>query len=442
MSDQCSTSDEARSDTASGSELNSETASSNTVNSDPTSDDTVNSDPTSDDSVSHEAVEDPFVGETGEGFVFSEKPIEIVGGDGVHLEGADGTRYLDAGASYACTPVGHCHPAVTAAIREQAEELLYVQGSYPTATRSETYERLGAIAPEGLSNVWLCNSGTEANEAALKFARSATGRSKLVAARRAFHGRTLGSLALTWKDRYREGFGPLPGPVEFVPYDDDEALAAAVDDETAAVFLEPIQGEGGVHPASQSYLETARRVTREAGAALVADEVQTGLGRTGSLWACERAGIVPDAVTTAKGVASGLPLGATLCANWLAEGAGDHGSTFSGNPLVCGAANATLETIVTEALPAQAERVGSYLRSELASVVESDGLPVREVRGDGLLIGIEVKRGATRVLKQLALSEEILALPAGRSVVRLLPPLTLTEDHADRIVTALREVLG
>ncbi len=377
----------------------------------------------------------------GEGFVFSEKPIEIASGEGVELTATDGTTYLDAGASYACTPIGHSHPAVVDAVRDQAEQLLYVQGSYPTPTRTTTYEMLGALAPGALSNVWLCNSGTEANEAALKFARSATGRSKIIATRRAFHGRTLGALALTWKDEYREGFGPLPGPVEFVPYGDETAMANAVDEQTAAVFLEPVQGEGGVHPAGSSYLEATREATREAGAAMVTDEVQTGVGRTGTMWACEQAGVVPDAVTTAKGVASGLPLGATLCADWLAADAGSHGSTFSGNPLVCAAANATLETILAENVPANADRVGRYLQSAIRTAASENDLPIREVRGEGLLIGIEVKRGATRILKRLAIQENVLALPAGRTVVRLLPPLTLTESDADRIVEALCAVM-
>jgi acetylornithine/LysW-gamma-L-lysine aminotransferase len=394
--------------------------------------------------VSHESVETAPTadGESGDSFVFSKKPLELVAGDGVELVGADDTRYLDFGASYACTPVGHCHPNVIEAIQEQAAELLYVQGSYPTPARRETYEKLGAMAPGDLTNVWLCNSGSEAVEAALKFTRSATGRSKVVAATRAFHGRTLGSLSLTWKDSYREGFGPIPDGVEFVPFDDDAALTEAVDEETAAVFLEPIQGEGGIHPASESYLRTAREVTADAGAALVADEIQTGLGRTGTLWASEHAGVVPDVVTTAKGVASGLPLGATICADWIAEEAGDHGSTYSGNPVVCAAANATLDTIVSEDLPENAARVGNYLQSELEAVAEADDLPIREVRGEGLMIGVEVKRGANRLLRDLALSESVLALPAGRTVVRLLPPLTVTESHADRVVEALREVMG
>ncbi|MFW5939972.1 MAG: aspartate aminotransferase family protein, partial [Halolamina sp.] len=260
---------------------------------------------------------------TGEGFVFSEKPIAIESGSGVTLTAADGTEYLDFGASYACTPLGHSPPAVVDAISEQAEDLLYVQGSYPVAARTALQEQLAAVAPGDLSNVWLCNSGTEANEAALKFARSATGREKVVVAQRAFHGRTLGALSLTWKDDYRDPFGPLPGGVEFVPYGDADALEAAVDDETAAVFLEPVQGEGGVHPGGDDYLQRARDTTEDGGAALVLDEIQTGVGRTGTMWACQSAGVVPDVVTAAKGVASGLPLGVTLCADWIAEGAGN-----------------------------------------------------------------------------------------------------------------------
>jgi acetylornithine/LysW-gamma-L-lysine aminotransferase len=376
------------------------------------------------------------------GFVFSEKPIQIESGEGAYLYGSDGTEYLDFGASYAVAALGHSHPAVTEAVREQAAKLTYVQASYPVAARTELYEKLATLAPGDLSNVWLCNSGTEANEAAMKFARSATGRSKIIATKRAFHGRTMGALAMTWKDEYKKPFEPLAGDVEFVTYGDADELRDAVDEETAAVFLEPVQGEGGVYPATTEYLEVAREATEEAGAALVFDEIQTGVGRTGTLWACERAGVVPDAITSAKGIANGLPLGATMVADWLAENPGNHGSTFSGGPVVCAAANATLDTIVEEDLPARADAVGEYLRSEIERVAEADDLPVREVRGNGLLIGVQVKRGANRVLRDLALKEQVLALPAGRTVVRLLPPLIVDESHADRFVESFAEVLG
>ena len=372
------------------------------------------------------------------GFVFSEKPIQIERGEGPYVYDDAGTEYLDFGASYAVTPVGHCHPEVVSAVQEQAADLLYVQASYGNGARDAVYEKLAAVAPGDVDNVWLCNSGTEANEAALKFARSATGNSKVVAAKRGFHGRTMGALSATWKSKYRKPFEPLVDDVEFVAYGDEDALAAAVDEETAALVLEPVQGEGGIHPAPEGYLQAAREVTADAGAAFVLDEIQTGLGRTGSLWACEAAGVVPDVLTTAKGLASGLPMGATLCADWVAEDAGPHGSTFSGGPVVSAAAEATLSVLVEEDLPAHAAELGAYFRSELRAA----DLPAREVRGEGLMVGVEVKRGANRVLKQLALDHQVLALPAGRTTLRFLPPLTVDREHVDSVVDALTDVLG
>ena len=372
------------------------------------------------------------------GFVFSEKPIGIERGEGAYLYADDGTEYLDFGASYAVTPVGHCHPQVVDAVKAQVEDLMYVQASYPVEARTELYEKLATVSLPGLDNVWLCNSGTEANEAAIKFARNATGRGKIVATRRGFHGRTLGALSMTWKDKYKKPFEPLVEGVEFVSYGDSEELAEAVDEETAAVFLEPIQGEGGIHPADATYLRQAREVTEEAGAALVFDEIQTGVGRTGTLWACERSEVEPDILTTAKGIASGLPLGATVCADWIADADPEHGSTFSGGPVVCAAANATLDVVVEEDLPTQAADVGRYLMES----VEAADLPIREIRGQGLMIGLEVKRGSNRLLRDLALNEQVLALPAGRTVLRLLPPLTIGEEHADQFVNSLEAVLG
>ena len=374
------------------------------------------------------------------GFVFAEKPIQIDHGAGMELVDSEGTAYLDMGASYAVATLGHAHPAVTAAVREQAGELVYVQASYPVAVRTRLYELLAEIAPGDLANVWLCNSGTEANEAAMKFARAATGRSKIIATKRAFHGRTMGALALTWKQQYKDPFEPLVGDIEFVTYGDEAELAAAVDEETAAVFLEPIQGEGGIYPATTSYLQHARELTTDAGAALVIDEIQTGVGRTGTMWACEQSDVVPDILTAAKGVANGLPLGVTLVADWVAADSGDHGSTFSGGPVVAAAALATIETVRDEGLPAHAAAMGTYLHEQLATLQEAGTVPIREVRGSGLMCGVQVKRGANRVLRDLALSEQVLALPAGRTVVRLLPPLICARADIDRFITALEAV--
>lgn len=373
------------------------------------------------------------------GFVFSEKPIRIDSGEGAYLYDEEGTEYLDFGASYAVTPTGHCHPDVVAAVQQQAEQLMYVQASYPLDIRDELSTTLAASAPGDIENVWLCNSGTEANEAAIKFARSATGRSKVVAAKRGFHGRTLGSLAATWKQQYKESFEPLAGGFEFVPYGDSEAIEAAVDDDTAAVLLEPIQGEGGINPATTEYLQAVREQTAAHNAAMVLDEIQSGLGRTGTMWAAEESGVVPDILTTAKGLASGLPIGSTLCRDWIADDAGNHGSTFSGGPVVCAGAQATLDVIEDENLTAHAAEIGGYLTDELRTTIGDD---VRDIRGRGLMIGVEVKRGANRMLPTLALEHNVLALPAGRSVLRLLPPLIIDRDHADQVVSALAEVVG
>jgi len=372
-------------------------------------------------------------------FIHSEKPIPFERGEGAYLYGEKGTEYLDFGASYACTPLGHCHPAVTGAVTEQLEALTFVQASFPVEARERAYAALAATAPGRLENVWFCNSGTEANEAALKFARSATGDSKIVATMQGFHGRTMGALATTWPGEYREPFEPLIGDVDFVPYGDEDAMAEAVDEDTAAVIVEPIQGEGGINLPPEGYLEAVRAVTGRAGAAMIVDEVQAGNGRTGAFWAVEHTNAVPDMVTTAKGLGNGLPVGATLCADWIAEGAGSHNSTFSGGPVVAAAVDATVSNIVTRDLPAHAAEMGAYLAREIEAAIGDD---IREVRGEGLLLGIELTRGANRVARDLAIEENVLVLPAGRTVVRLLPPLTIGEAEADAAVAALSEVVG
>ncbi|MFB6094878.1 MAG: aspartate aminotransferase family protein [Halodesulfurarchaeum sp.] len=372
------------------------------------------------------------------GFVFSRKPIEIESGQRVYLYDADGTSYLDMGASYACVPLGHSPPTVVEALSAQAEELLYVQGSYPVAVRDRLQERLGRLAPAPIDRVWLANSGTEANEGALKFARHATGRSKIVATSRAFHGRTMGSLAATWDSKYREGFDPLAGDVEFAPFGDGESLEATVDDETAAVIVEPIQGEGGINPAGEEYLKRAREVTETHGAALIFDEIQTGLGRTGSMWVADRVGVSPDVLTTGKGLASGLPMAATLVREWIASDAGNHGSTFSGGPTVAAAAEATLSAIEERDLPGHAAEMGARLQRGLETGLDEG---VRAVRGRGLMVGVEVKRNANGVVRSLAMDEQVLTLPAGRTVVRLLPPLVVGPEHVERTVEAFEQVV-
>ncbi|NHN65970.1 aspartate aminotransferase family protein [Haloarcula sp. JP-Z28] len=372
------------------------------------------------------------------GFVFNEKPIQIERGDGAYVYDDSGTEYLDMGASYACVPLGHKHPAVHSAVSEQLEKITYVQASYPNAERTALYDLLADTAPDPIDKTWLCNSGTEANEAALKFARSATGNSKIVATMQGFHGRTMGALATTWKNKYKKPYEPLIGDVEFVPYDDSEALEEAVDEDTAAFIVEPVQGEGGINPTSDGYLEDAREITEDAGAALIFDEVQTGMGRTGALWNSQRAAVAPDMITAAKGLGNGLPVGATLCRDWIAEDYGSHASTFSGGPVISAAAGATVSTIIEDSVPGNAAVIGDYLLTELEAAIGDD---VRDIRGEGLMIGVEVGRGANAALKKLALNHQVLALPAGRTVIRLLPPLTIDKDHADAVVDAMAEVV-
>ena len=375
------------------------------------------------------------------GFVFSEKPIEIVEGDGAFVTDSNGTEYLDMGASYACVPLGHGHEAVQDAITDQLSRVTYVQASYPVEIRTKLYELLAETAPKTVDKVWLCNSGTEANEAALKFARSATGNSKIISTKRGFHGRTMGALATTWKNKYKKPYEPLIGDVEFVAYDDAAEMAAAIDDDTAAVIVEPVQGEGGINPARKEFLQRVRVETATSGAALIFDEVQTGMGRTGTLWASEWADVVPDMITSAKGLGNGLPVGATLCRDWIADNYGSHASTFSGGPVISAAVHATVSTIVDEEIPQHAAEMGDYMMSEIEAAAEEHDLGVRDVRGEGLMVGVEVKKGANRVLRDLAMNHQILALPAGRTVVRLLPPLTIDKTHADTVVDALTEAL-
>lgn len=371
-------------------------------------------------------------------FVHAEKPIRIESGDGIYLYDEQGSEYIDCGASYACTPLGHSHEGVRTAIREQLAEVTFVQASYPVKRRDDAYATLAAAAPGDLEKIWLCNSGTEANEAALKFARSATGNSKIVATMQGFHGRTMGALSTTWTKAYREPFEPLIGDVEFIPYGDADALIEAVDSETAAVIFEPIQGEGGINIPSTDYLKAARDVTADADAALIIDEVQSGLGRTGTMWAVQQADIVPDMLTTAKGLANGLPAGATLCSEWIADGAGSHNATFSGGPVVSAAIESTVSTIVDEDWPSHAGRVGQELRE---TIDDRLGDRIRDVRGAGLMIGIEVKRDANRIARDLAMETNILVLTAGRTTIRLLPPLIFSESDADHVATALEGVI-
>ena len=371
--------------------------------------------------------------------VYPKRDLVIVRGQGATLWDAEGRSYIDCVGGQGAANLGHAHPAVVAAIREQAETLISCPEIFYNDQRAAYLEELTAALPTGLERVFLCNSGAEAVEGALKAALILSGRRGVVATVRGFHGRTLGALSATWEPKYREPFMPLIEGFQHVPYDKIEPLDAAVTDQTAAVMIELVQGEGGVRPASQAYVQQVAQLCRDRGALLIIDEVQTGFGRTGALFACQRYGITPDILVLAKSIAGGVPMGAVAMRGELGPlPPASHGSTFGGNPLACAAARAALQALQNEKLPEQAAEKGAYLIEKLNALKLAK---VREVRGLGLLIGLELKERVQPFLVAL-MERGVLALPAGPNVLRLLPPLVITYDQLDQVVGTIGEVLG
>jgi LysW-gamma-L-lysine/LysW-L-ornithine aminotransferase len=369
--------------------------------------------------------------------VYAKNRVCIIKGQGALLWDSQGKEYIDCAAGHGVANLGHSHPDVVKAIVEQAEVLVTCQEAFYNDRRAELISALGNLVP-GLERVYLCNSGTEAVEASIKFSRLSTGRTQIVAAMRGFHGRTMGSLSATWNKKYREPFEPLVPGFCHVPFNNLEALTEVISAETAAVLLEVIQGEGGVHPAEADYLRLARELCTQYGAHLVLDEIQTGFGRTGEMFAINHYGITPDIVCLAKAIAGGLPMGAVLASKGVNNmSPGMHGSTFGGNPLVCAAALAVLRVIEQEKLCSQSAEKGRYLLSSLRDVKSP---VIREVRGMGLMVGIEIKQKVAPYLGALQ-EAGVLALPAGLNVIRLLPPLVIASDQLDAVVDKIQAVL-
>jgi acetylornithine/LysW-gamma-L-lysine aminotransferase len=369
--------------------------------------------------------------------VYAKQTLTIVRGQGALLFDIDGVEYLDCSSGHGVANLGHAHPKIAEALYKQANTLITLFESFPNDQRAMLMEKITALVP-GLDRVFFCNSGTEAVEAAFKFARISTGRKNFIAAMRAFHGRTFGSLSATFNKKYREGFEPLLPGVSHVSYNNIEALDKAVNEETAAVILEVVQGEGGLYPASAEYIQAARRICDERGALLIIDEIQTGFGRTGKMFAVQHYGVTPDLLTCAKSLAGGVPMGAVLIGSNIKNLVpGVHGSTFGGNPLSCAAANAALDVIIGEDLPGQAAAKGAYLVEKLKKIQSPN---IREVRGIGLMVGIEMKQKVTPYIKILQ-EKKIIALNAGLTVIRLLPPLVITYEQIDHLVDVLAEVL-
>ncbi len=377
--------------------------------------------------------------------VFGTPQRVLVRGAGCLVWDADGKEYLDLLGGIAVNALGHAHPFVTSVIASQLATLGHVSNFFTSPTQVALAEKLLELAhaPAG-SKVFFSNSGTEANEAAFKLARRNTGsgetkRTKIIALEGAFHGRTMGALALTAKEAYRTPFEPLPGGVVHIPFGDIAGLEAAVDETVAAVFLEPIQGEAGVRPLPPGYLKAAREATTKAGALLILDEVQTGIGRTGKWLASEDAGIVPDAITLAKGLGGGFPIGALITfgeATSSLLSAGQHGTTFGGNPVATAAALATLHALESQNVLANATAVGEHLRSALAAIPG-----VTEVRGEGLLIGFDLDADVAPAVVQAALDAGFIVNSPGPRTIRLAPPLILTTAQADTFLAAFPAIL-
>ncbi|MCI0519151.1 MAG: aspartate aminotransferase family protein, partial [Chloroflexi bacterium] len=333
----------------------------------------------------------------------------IVRGQGASLWDEAGREYIDCTAGHGVANLGHAHPAVARAVAAQAARLITLPETFYNDRRAALMQRMATLAP-GMERVFFCNSGTEAIEAAIKFSRLSTGRTQIIAAMRGFHGRTLGALSATWNKAYRQPFEPLTPGFSHVAYNNVAALEQAVTGETAAVLLEVVQGEGGVHLATREYLQAARRITQERGALLVIDEVQTGFGRTGQMFAIQHYGVTPDLLCMAKSLAGGLPMGAVLIGEAVKNLApGHHASTFGGNPLACAAALAVLDVMEQEQLPRQAAEKGAYLIERLRQLPSP---LVREVRGLGLMIGVELKQKVSPYLQALE-ERGLLCLPAG-----------------------------
>ena len=368
---------------------------------------------------------------------YTKQPLVIVHGQGASLFDPDGVEYLDCSSGHGVANLGHAHPKIAEALYKQASTLITLFETFPNDKRAELMKKLTSLV-DGLDRVFLCNSGTESVEAAFKFARISTGRKNIVAAMRAFHGRTYGSLSATFNKKYREGFEPLVPGFSHVPYNNIEALDKAVTEETAAVILEVVQGEGGVYPAAAEYIQAARQICDGRGALLIVDEIQSGFGRTGRMFAIQHFGVVPDLLTCAKALAGGVPIGAVLIGKRVKNlMPGVHGSTFGGNPLSCAAAVAALGVMEDENLPRQALVKGAYLMDQLKRI---DSPHIREVRGMGLMIGIELKQKAAPYIRALQ-EKKIIALNAGMTVIRLLPPLVISYRQLDHLVDVLTEVL-
>lgn len=378
--------------------------------------------------------------------VFSRYGIVLDHGDGAYVYDSSGKKYIDFLAGIAVNVLGHAHPALVRAVTEQAKKMIHCSNLYYTQAQADAAARLAKLSR--LGKVFFGNSGAEANEGAIKLARKHAwrkdpGKIEIITAYHSFHGRTLASLTATGQPHYHEGFGPLPGGFSYVDYGDSGALEKKMSEKTCAVMLEPIQGEGGVHVPPPGYLEKARELCNKYDACLILDEIQCGMGRTGTLFAYEQFGVKPDIVTLAKGLAGGVPIGAFIASDKVAAAfaPGDHGSTFGGNPLACAAALAVLDEMEKPEFLPHVAKVGAYFQDQLGALREKYPRLITEVRGRGLMLGAQLARPGRDVVNDCLARGAIINCTAG-DVLRFVPPLIVTEEQVDEMIAILDKVLS
>lgn len=369
--------------------------------------------------------------------VYPKRDLVIVKGKDATVWDETGKEFIDCAAGIGVATIGHSNPTVVKAITKQAETLITNACVFYNDTRALFLEKLNEITPDGLNRAFLTNSGTEAMEAAIKFARISTGKTDFITTMRGFHGRTLGSLSGTHKPEYRKPFEPLVPGFSFVPYNNLEKMEIAITKETAGIILEVIQGEGGVNIASQEYIKGVRELCDKHDVLLIIDEIQTGFCRTGKMFAIEHFGVTPDIMTVAKGIAGGFPVGAAICSDKVMIGFGQHGTTFGGNPLASAAGLAAIDFMLKNNLAEEAKKKGDYLINKL-NVDELS--KVRNIRYKGLMIGIELKEKVQPFLLKL-MEEGIIAMPAGKIVLRFLPPAVISYEQLDKVAEVLNRIL-
>jgi acetylornithine/LysW-gamma-L-lysine aminotransferase len=368
--------------------------------------------------------------------VYPRRNLVLVRGKGSKLYDDQGREYIDCASNVGVSNIGHGQEEVARAIYEQYLTLGNCYGMFYNPVRARLAEKLISLSPPRLKRVFFCNSGSEAVEGALKFARASTGKKEIVAAMRGFHGKTFGALAATWGEEYQKPFAPMMPGIKHVPFNNFQKLSDMVNEETAAVILELVQGEGGVRVGNKAYFQQVRELCDQKRILLILDEVQTGFGRTGTLFACEQF-VEPDLLCVAKSLAGGIPMGAVLCSDAVRVPMKSHTSTFGGNPLACAAALTSLEIIEREKLPQKARTLGEYFLEELRAIQSEK---IREVRGLGLLLGIELKEKAAPYIQRL-MERGVIVLLAGPTVIRLLPPLVITREEIDIALSVLKIVL-